>query len=126
VTSDSVDSEALVADARAEAARRRATGDYPADLPGRLDTQFTSTAPDFGSAPEALAHVPSGRALHADGLMGALTIPAKRIVRRMLAWYIHPITADQSRFNASITAELRSLERRVEKLEADASVEHKT
>ncbi len=117
VANDALDTEALVAGARAEVARRMGARDYPDALLKRLESEFVIPPRDFGSAPEALAHVPSGRALHSDSRWGAITIAAKRVVRRMLAWYIHPITVDQSRFNAAIVAELRRLEDRVRTLE---------
>lgn len=108
---------AMVAGVRREVAGRRMAGGYSTELLRGLDSEFIVAEHDHASAPEALAHVPSGRPLRGSGVVGRLSVAAKRILRRTLAWYVDPITVDQSRFNAAITAELRRLERRIDSLD---------
>lgn len=108
----------LVRDAEVEAAARRESGAYSPEVLKRLEADFRIENERSASAPEALAYIPSARPLEAKGL-GALAIPAKRVVRRLLAWYVHPITVDQTRFNTAITRELRSLEERLALLEEE-------
>jgi hypothetical protein len=118
MSSEPPDADALIHSARHEVAGRQARGDYPPDLLRRLDSEFKLPDEDFASAPEALAFIPSARQLRADKPWGAAGVAVKRVVRRFLAWYVHPITVDQSRFNSAIVGELRKLERRVEDLES--------
>jgi hypothetical protein len=113
-----MDNDALVHEAEAEVRKGRAQGRYSPELLNMIESGFELSAGDFAAAPEALAHIPSGRPLHASGPLGPVVVAAKRLLRRMLAWYVQPIAADQSRFNEAILTELRRLERRVQHLEA--------
>ena len=88
----------------------------PDELRRRLSIRFSRETAD--SAPEALANISSAHPLHGHGPLGGLKVAVQRVVRRSLAWYVHPITEDQSRFNDAITTELRRLERRVHGAEA--------
>jgi len=121
MTSEVDNDDSLVAAARAVVAGSLAAGEYDPELLRRLDSKFTVPTGGLATAPEALVHVPSGRPLHSSGALGAVTVASKRVVRRLLSWYVHPITVDQSRFNEAITMELRRLERRVERIETQVT-----
>jgi hypothetical protein len=113
-----VDTRRLIESVRIEVAERKRQGAYAPELLDRVGADFAEPAVDHATAPEALAYVPSARTLHAPGFFGPAVVAAKRVARRMLAWYVHPITEDQSRFNEAITTEVRRLEQRVRRLES--------
>lgn len=98
-----------------ETRARLTRGEYPGDLVRQLATPLEGPPEE---APEALAFVPSARPLRAGTALGQAGVLTKRIVRRLLAWYVNPITVDQSRFNEATIQLIRRLERRVERLEA--------
>jgi hypothetical protein len=109
------DVDAIVNEVEADVARRRANRDYPADVLERLQQNMTEAAQDAGDAPEALAVIVS-----AGPLTGSPpTRFAKRVVRRLLAWYVHPIAAAQTRFNEAVLRDLRRLEQRMPPQSAD-------
>jgi hypothetical protein len=107
-----------VDDAEQAVRDRRRAGEVPSSVQQALQTRFTSV---HAEAPERFAHIASGRALDATTASQRAQVFAKRVVRRMLAWYVHPITVDQSRFNESIVGLVRSVERRVQLLEPPPS-----
>jgi len=53
--------------------------------------------------------------------VGGVIVFGKRVVRRLLAWYVAAIAQDQTRFNLAILRELRALEQRVARLEERAA-----
>jgi hypothetical protein len=110
------DVEAIVGELQTEVLRKRAAGAYPADLLERLHTEFH---PDEGlEPPEVRVLVESARPLRSDRpVVGGTIVFGKRVVRRLLAWYVAPIAQDQTRFNLAILRELRALEERVARLE---------
>jgi hypothetical protein len=111
------DVHALVAEIQAGVAAKRARGEYPAELLNDLDRDFDITATN--DPPEVLSLIQSSRPLRSDKpVIGKVVVVIKKVMRRSLAWYIQPVTADQTRFNDAITRELRALQRRVEALEA--------
>jgi hypothetical protein len=68
--------------------------------------------------PEICAVIESSRPLRsAYRVAGPGIVFAKRVVRRLLAWYVAPIAVDQTRFNLSLLRDLRALERRLDTLE---------
>ena len=107
---------AIVAEVQREVERRRAAGAYPTSLLARLDTVFR---PDEGSEPpEASVLIESARPLRSTWpLVGGAIVFGERVVRRLLAWYVAPIAADQTRFNVAILRELRAVERRLARVE---------
>ena len=113
------DVAALVAEIQAEVERRRRDGEYPAALLERLRAEFhPSGEPE---PPETAMLIESARPLRSETpVAGPAIVFAKRVVRRLLAWYVAPIARDQTRFNQAIVRELRSLELRVEALEGRA------
>ena len=110
------DVEAIVAELQAEVVRKRAAGAYPADLLERLHTEFH---PDEGlEPPEVSVLIQSSRWLRSDRpVVGGAIVFGKRVIRRLLAWYVAPIALDQTRFNLAILRELRALEERVARFE---------
>ncbi len=112
----SPDPGALIADIEAEVARKRAAGEYPAALLERLRAEFRPGAEE--EPPETSALIESARPLRsAVPGVAPVVVFAKRVVRRLLAWYVAPIAVDQTRFNLAILGDLRALEDRVAALE---------
>jgi hypothetical protein len=115
-----VDAAAVVAEIKATVARRRAAGGYPQDLLDRLDAEFTpidAEPPLEAQAPlETVRPLVSGRRLGGRGV-----VFAKRLIRRSVAWYIRPVTEDQTRFNFGVVRRIYDLEARVARLEAAQS-----
>ena len=111
-----VDVTALVAEIETTVARRRAAGEYPAELLAQLHAEFS---PEEGAEPpETLALIQSARPLHSTKpVLGPAIVAAKKVVRRLLSWYVHPIAHDQTRFNDAIVRDLRGVERRLARLE---------
>jgi hypothetical protein len=110
------DLEGMVGEVTAEVESRRRAGLYPASLLASLDIPFH---PDEGlEPPEASAVVESARPLRSTRpVVGGVTVFGKRVVRRLLSWYVAPIARDQTRFNLAILRELRALEERLARLE---------
>jgi hypothetical protein len=119
------DVEAVVATLQAEVEAKRAAGAYPADLLERLRTEFH---PDEGlEPPEVWVLVESARPLRSDRpVVGGAIVFGKRVVRRLLAWYVAPIARDQTRFNLAILRQVRALEERVARLEGTPAIGHGT
>lgn len=116
MSSETVDVGMIVAEVEADVRRRRAAGDYPPALLHRLSTEFHVESDD--DAPEALALIQASRPLRSDHPgIGAAIMFAKRVVRRLLAWYVQPVADDQTRFNTAAVRELRLIERRLQRLE---------
>lgn len=111
-----VDAAAIVAEIEAAVARRHAAGDYPEELIARLRSDLRVVPDD--EPPEALALIDSSRPLRSErpGVGGAVVF-AKRAMRRLLAWYVNPIAEDQTRFNLSLLRDVRSIERRLARVE---------
>jgi hypothetical protein len=115
-TSADPDVRAIVADVREEVRRSREAGEYPAALLDRLRTELRMDA--GGEPPEVLARIESARPLRSQvpGI-GPVIVFSRRVLRRLLAWYVAPIARDQTRFNEAILHELRELGQRVARLE---------
>ncbi len=112
---DAADAAAVVAELRAEVKRRRDAGEYDERVLKALHEEFGA---DFNEAPEAVAYVASSRPLASERPgIGPLTVFTKRVVRRLLAWYVAPIAEDQTRYNIASIRLLRSLEQRLIEIE---------
>lgn len=113
------DVASIVAEIQAEVERKRAAGVYPAALLERLGTEFH---PDEGlEPPETAVLIESARPIRStQPLVGGAVVFTKRALRRLISWYVAPIARDQTRYNLAILRELRSLERRVARLEEPA------
>ncbi|MGD1034392.1 MAG: hypothetical protein ABR977_08160 [Candidatus Dormibacteria bacterium] len=114
------DVERMVGEVTEEVERGRREGSYPAPLLAALEVPFH---PDEGlEPPEASAVVQSARPLRSTRpVVGELTVFGKRVVRRLLSWYVAPIARDQTRFNLAILRELRALEERVTRIEGSSA-----
>ena len=110
-----VDPALLAAEATVEVASRRAAGAYPPELLQQLATPLPRA--EMQDAPELLAHIPSAHDLIGSGVLGQGKVALQRVIRRLLAWYVHPITVDQSRFNQAILGAVSRLEERLVRLE---------
>jgi hypothetical protein len=115
--SPQLDAAAIVEEISAEVARKRAAGEYPAQLLAQLDVEF---ATEPGEAPlEELAHLETVRELRSERpVLGRAVVVAKRAVRRAVAWYVRPVVQDQTRLNFALVRRIYDLEARVAELEA--------
>lgn len=112
---DPVDAAAVVQELRAEVERRRAAGEYDEHALKALHEEFGA---DFNEPPEAVAYIAASRPLASDRPgIGPITVFTKRVVRRLLAWYVAPIADDQTRYNIASIRLLRHLEQRLVALE---------
>jgi hypothetical protein len=120
-THSRVDPVAVVASIKAEVARRRAAGEYPEDLLRRLEAEFTPV--DVAPPLEALAHLETVHPLGSTrAVAGRAVVTAKRAIRRAIAWYVRPITQDQTRFNFGVVRHIYDVEERLAALEAQLRV----
>jgi len=111
-----VDVAALVAEIEAEVARKQASREYPEALLERLRTEFREARRDLPL--DALAHIETVRPLEsARPFAGKIAVFAKRVVRRLVAWYVRPLAEDQSRFNFAVLRELQKIERNMARLD---------
>ena len=53
------------------------------------------------------------------GLRGALAIPVKWVLRKLLRWYVEPVAYDQRSFNAAVLKLVDDQEERIRLLEAE-------
>jgi len=111
-----IDVRALVAEIEAEVARRRAAGEYPEELLARLRSEFRVASE--GASLEEMAHIETVRPLESrrPGL-GPVVVFFKRLLRRLVAWYVRPLAEDQSRFNYAMLRRLVALEARLARVE---------
>lgn len=105
------DLDAVMAEIRAEVERRRGAGDYDQALLQAVHEEFTF---DPSEPPEATAYIAAVRPLVSTRpVVGPVVVFVKRVVRRLIAWYVAPIAEDQTRHNVASVHLMRSLERRV-------------
>jgi glycosyltransferase involved in cell wall biosynthesis len=109
------DPVALVREAAAEVVRRRDAGAYPDELLQRLDVESRRPVA-VPTAPEDVAYIASAHPLVSGAIFGPVVVGVKRVVRRLLAWYVRPVADDQTRFNLAMLAEVRRLQQRVDGL----------
>lgn len=109
-----MDIAAVVAEIEAEVARRRAAGEFPAELLRRLDLELN---PAKEGPPELYAVIGAqSTPVSNRPILGPFIVLAKRAMRRSLAWYVHPIASEQTRFNLALLRDLRRIERQVDRL----------
>jgi hypothetical protein len=51
------------------------------------------------------------------GARGALLLPVKRVLRRLMRWYVEPAFADQRAFNDAVLKLIDDLDERIQQLE---------
>jgi len=112
----SVDVRALVAEIEAEVARRRAAGEYPEELLARLRAEFRVVSDE--QSLDEMAHIETVRPLESlrPGL-GSAVVLVKRVLRRLMAWYVRPLAEDQSRFNYALLRRMVALDARLARVE---------
>jgi hypothetical protein len=54
------------------------------------------------------------------GWRGGIGTPVKRVLRKLMRWYVEPLAYDQRAFNAAMLRLIDDLEARIERLEAEA------
>lgn len=105
------DVDAVMVEIRAEVERRKEAGDYDEALLQAVHEEFSF---DPAEPPEATAYIAAVRPLVSTRpVIGPVIVFAKRVIRRLIAWYVAPIAEDQTRHNVSSIHLMRSLERRV-------------
>lgn len=122
----SIDHDSLLREIDEEVRSRRASGDFPPGLERELDLIFARFAPastsgdDFEGVLQAAdrasfinVDVPTASNLPVVGQV-------KRVLRKLMSWYLRYLAQQMSAFSTSAVAALRVLGRRVEALEASS------
>ena len=113
-TEDDVDVDALFASLRDEIRR---SGADPGGAP-EGDDRYAARA-----EAERLWPVSADRSLRLrPGLRGGLGTPAKRVLKKLMRWYVEPLAYDQRSFNAAALRLIDDLEKRVKRLESDLAL----
>ena len=95
---------------------RRSGGD-PGTLPGEQADRLA-----LRTEAERLWPVSADRPLRLrEGPRGALFIPVKWLLRKLLRWYVEPVAYDQRSFNAALLRLCDEQEARIAALEAEAA-----
>ena len=113
--------EDALAHARAEAARKRATGDYPKAGAAALDGSIVSARPSIELLSDwAVIEGDPELLLYSTRRAGAPVTALKRMIARLLRQYAVEVEARQTRFNIALLANVQELERRIGALERAA------
>ena len=113
---EAVDVQAIVRDIQDRVAAGRAAGKYPADMLEKVSMPFDISR--TADPPEVLSLIQVSRPIRSTKpVVGPVIVLWKKVLRRLLAWYVSPVAEQQTRFNDTITRELRALQRRVDELE---------
>jgi hypothetical protein len=106
--------------ARAEAARKRASGGYreESDAGRELEEAITGPVSSEQLREWALIDVDTSL-LRSTRRAGAPVTGFKRLLLRLLRQYTNELEAQQTRFNVSVLGRLQALEKRVEELEGE-------
>src|SRR5665213_498456 len=117
-----IDLGRVQAEINEEVRRRRASGDFPPGLERELDTLFARYAPagagdDFD---EVTGQAEAQSFIHADvptlsNVPGVAQV--KRVLRKLMAWYLRFVAAEVTAFAGAITRAVKLLGARVENLE---------
>jgi hypothetical protein len=120
----SIDHDHLLREIEEEVRVRRASGDFPPGLERDLDLIFARFAPASTSGDDfegVLAAADRSSFVNVD-VPTASRIPAvsyvKRVLRKLMSWYLRYLAQQVSAFSSSAVAALRVLGRRVDALEA--------
>lgn len=106
-----------------EVAARRAAGDFPPGLERDLDLVFARFAPSAASGDDLegmLEAADRNAFIDLDVPTGSRLwplVPVKRVLRKLMAWYLRYVTQQVSAFATSVVAALKVLSRRVDELE---------
>jgi SAM-dependent methyltransferase len=121
--SGELDHELLLAEIYAEVVRRRASGELPADLERQLDQAFAEVAPPgaVGDARTVLIErVQRSSFIEPRVPLDDLRPPVsqvKRVLFKLMAWYVHFVTDQVSALGGAVAAALRGHEDRLVALE---------
>lgn len=120
---DGLDHELLLAEIYAEVERRRSSGELPGELERDLDRAFAELAPagavGDGSA-LALERVQRTSFIQPRVPLEDLRPPVsqvKRVLFKLMAWYVHFVTDQVSAFGGAVTQALRNHDQRLTSLE---------
>ena len=122
MTDDTIDLGKVQAEINEEVKRRRAAGDFPPGLERELDAMFARYVPAGAGEnfDDVMVHAESQSFVHAD-VPTTATAPGlpyvKRLLRKMMAWYMRFVTAQVTAFAGAITRAVRLLSERVDALE---------
>jgi len=118
-----IDLVRLQSEINAEVKKRRAAGDFPLGLERELDSMFARYAPagtgdDFG---EVMIQAETLSFVHADiptASRIAPLVPVKKMLRKLMAWYMRFLAQQVTAFAGAITRAVRLLGQRVDTLES--------
>ena len=104
--------ESILADVRT----RRDSGFYDAELTKLIATPFQPYGTDLVLGD--LARLETVRPLESGRrFLRPFAVFTKRVIRRLMAWYVRPITIDQTVFNFRVVRNLADFEQRLARLE---------
>ena len=106
--------------ARAEAARKRAAGEYAAVGAAALDDSIVSARPSIELLSRWAVIEGDPQLLYSTRRAGAPITTLKRMIVRLLRQYLVEVEARQTRFNIALLASVQELEARVARLEQAA------
>lgn len=117
-----IDLGRLQAEINTEVRRRRAAGDFPPGLERELDAAFARYAPagagdDFD---EVMVQAETQSFIHADVPTASNVAPlayVKRVLRKLMAWYLRFLAQQVTAFAGAITRAVKLLGQRVDALE---------
>ena len=120
---EALDQDLLLAEIYAEVERRRATGELPAGLEAELDRAFAELAPAGAAGDDdalALERVQRTSFIQPRVPLEDLRPPksqVKRVLFKLMAWYVHFVTDQVTAFGGAVTTALRNHDRRIAALE---------
>lgn len=106
--------------ARAEAARKRAAGEYAAVGAAALDDSIVSARPSIELLSRWAVIEGDPQLLYSTRRAGAPITALKRMIVHLLRQYLVEVEARQTRFNIALLASVQELEARVARLEQAA------
>jgi SAM-dependent methyltransferase len=117
-----LDHELLLAEIYAEVDRRRASGELPADLERQLDRAFAEVAPPGAIDDDAMVLERVQRAAFIEPRVPLAQVRqpirlVKRVLFKLMAWYVHFVTEQVTVLGAAVVAALRSHDGRLRDLE---------
>lgn len=123
----SIDVDAIMRRVDAEVARRRQSGDLPAEFEARLDEAFGRIVAAHAGGDDLDAQIGQAERLtmmsiaasptSARPVVGKAISAAKTGVQRAISWNLQYVVDQMSGFGASVTRSLRGLQRRTEELD---------
>jgi hypothetical protein len=106
--------ERVAGEVAATVRQRRSEGAYGASLVQRVETDSDTASPDRWRSAAAISI--EQPALSSRRLLGPAAVRAKRVVRRLVGWYVQPVATQQTAFNLMLLDRIAGLERRIAEL----------